>query len=69
MSGEQFIAAVENREIPIEVDTDDDDDETDEPPVSTMKETQSEITDNVEADAKDIDDDEVVIHTVEKNDD
>ena len=73
MSGEQFIAAVENREIPIEVDTDDDDDdETDEQPVSTLKETQPETADNVEVhadDIDDIDDDEVVIHTVEKHDD
>ena len=73
MSGEQFIAAVENREIPIEVEVDDDDeDETDEHPVSTIKELPSETsenTDNIEIDSKDIDDgEEIVFHDVPKDD-
>ena len=73
MSGEQFIAAVENREIPIEVEIDDDDeDETEEHPVSTSKELPSETsenTDNIEVDSKDIDDgDEIVFHDVPKDD-
>ena len=73
MSGEQFIAAVENREIPIEVEIDDDDeDETDEHPVSTIKELPSETsenTDNIEIDSKDIDDgEEIVFHDVPKDD-
>ena len=73
MSGEQFIAAVENREIPIEVEIDDDDeDETDEHPVSTTKELPSETSenaDNIEADSKDIDDgDEIVFRDVKKDD-
>ena len=73
MSGEQFIAAVENREIPIEVEIDDDDeDETDEHPLSTTKELPSETSesaDNTEADSKDIDDaDEIVFHDVPKDD-
>ena len=72
MSGEQFIAAVENREIPIEVEIDDDDeDETEEHPVSTTKELPSETSenaDNTEADSKDIDDaDEIVFHDVPKD--
>ena len=73
MSGEQFIAAVENREIPIEVEIDDDDeDETDEHPLRTTKELPSETsenTDNIEVDSKDIDDgDEIVFHDVPKDD-
>ncbi len=73
MSGEQFIAAVENREIPIEVEIDDDDeDETEEHPLSTTKELPSETsenTDNIEVDSKDIDDgDEIVFHDVPKDD-
>ncbi len=73
MSGEQFIAAVENREIPIEVEIDDDDeDETDEHPLSTTKELPSETSesaDNTEADSKDIDDaEEIVFHDVPKDD-
>ncbi len=73
MSGEQFIAAVENREIPIEVEIDDDDeDETEEHPLSTTKELPSETSesaDNTEADSKDIDDaDEIVFHDVPKDD-
>ncbi len=73
MSGEQFIAAVENREIPIEVEIDDDDeDETEEHPLSTTKEIPSETSesaDNTKADSKDIDDgDEIVFHDVPKDD-
>ena len=73
MSGEQFIAAVENREIPIEVEIDDDDeDETEEHPLSTTKELPSETSesaDNTEADSKDIDDaEEIVFHDVPKDD-
>ena len=73
MSGEQFIAAVENREIPIEVEIDDDDeDETEEHPLSTTKELPSETsenTDNIDVDSKDIDDgDEIVFHDVPKDD-
>ena len=72
MSGEQFIAAVENREIPIEVEIDDDDeDETEEHPLSTTKELPSETSesaDNTEADSKDIDDaEEIVFHDVPKD--
>ena len=80
MSGEQFIAAVENREIPIDIDTDDDDES--EQPLSTLKETQNEIsstedkTVSDEVSDKDIfsdsskiddEDEEVVIHTVDKD--
>ena len=71
MSGEQFIAAVENREIPIEVEVDDDDeDETDEHPISTSKELPSETpenADNTQNDNKDTDD-EIVFHDVPKDD-
>ena len=68
---EQFIAAVENREIPIEVEVDDDDeDETDEHPISTSKELPSETpenADNTQNDNKDTDD-EIVFHDVPKDD-
>ena len=71
MSGEQFIAAVENREIPIEVEVDDDEeDETDEHPISTSKELPSETpenADNTQNDNKDTDD-EIVFHDVPKDD-
>ena len=76
MSGEQFIAAVENREIPIDVDTDDDDDdESEERPASTLKEEpEKEISStNIEESDRDIFshspkiEEDVVIHTVDKD--
>ena len=62
MSGEQFIAAVENREIPIDVDTDDDDDdESEERPATTLKE---ESDRDIFSNSPKIDE-EVVIHTAD----
>ncbi len=81
MSGEQFIAAVENREIPIDVDTDDDDDESEERPASTLKETDEKAVSTPDEDAaskteesdRDIFsnspkiEEDIVIHTVDKD--
>ena len=71
MSGEQFIAAVENREIPIEVEVDDDEeDETDEHPISTSKELPSETPENADntQNGNKGTDDEIVFHDVPKDD-
>ena len=63
--------AVENREIPIEVEVDDDEeDETDEHPISTSKELPSETPENADntQNGNKGTDDEIVFHDVPKDD-